>query len=113
MHEAGVIQDALDTALEHAQRRGASRIHRLTLRVGALAGVEPKALAFAFDVVTNGTIAEGATLEVQDVPLVCFCPHCANEFRPAGWIFECPCCGRPTADVRQGRELELASMEVS
>src|SRR5687768_6228171 len=107
------MQDALEVALEHARRRGAERIHRVRLRVGRLAGVVPEALAFAFDVVVQGTMAEGARLEVEDVPVVCFCAACADEFRPDGWFFECPRCGRATDEVRQGRELELASLEVS
>ena len=113
MHEVGVIQDALDVALEHAARHRARQVHRITLRVGPLAGVEPEALAFAFEVVTRGTIAEGARLEVDRVPLACFCPGCAGEFRPDGWVFECPTCGQLTNEVRQGRELEVASVEVS
>jgi hydrogenase nickel incorporation protein HypA/HybF len=113
VHEVGVMQDALEVALEHARRQGAQRIHRITLRVGPLAGVVPESLAFAFDVVARGTIAEGARLEVQDVPVVCFCPACAEEFRPGAWFFECPRCGQATDQVRQGRELELASLEVS
>ena len=113
MYEVGVMQDALDTALQHAARRGASRIHRLSLRLGALSGVVPESLTFAFDVVARGTIAEGATLDIETVPLVCHCVACANDFRPPGWVFECPGCGHLSTQVRQGRELELASLEVS
>ncbi len=113
MHEVGLMQTALDIALEHAHREGAQRIHRITLRVGALSGTMPEALAFAFDVTTRGTPAEGARLEVERVPVVCRCSACAEEFEPPDIIFECPRCGQLSADVRQGRELELASLEVS
>src|SRR5262245_4620940 len=113
MHEVGVIQDALDVALDHAGRATASRIHRLILRVGPLSGVVPEALAFAFEVVTRGTIADGARLEVEHVPIICYCPVCQEEFSPDGWVFDCPHCGRLTSEDRQGHELELASVEMS
>src|SRR5689334_17089072 len=113
MHEVGLMQSAVEAACDHARRAGASRVHRLTLRVGRLAGVEPEALAFAFDVVSAGTAAEDARLEVEDVAVVCFCPECRVEFEPGGPIFACPRCGRPSGDVRRGAELELARLEVS
>jgi hydrogenase nickel incorporation protein HypA/HybF len=113
MHEVSLMQSALELALEHAARQGASRIHRITLRVGALAGVVPEALEFAFDVVTRDTLADGAVLEVERVPVVCSCVDCAVEFVPDTEFFNCPRCGRPSADVRSGTELELTRLEVS
>ena len=113
MHEVGLMQSALDLALEAAAKAGATRIHRLTLRVGALAGVEPEALAFAFEVVTRGTAAEGAHLEMEAVSILCNCCYCSREFESAGPFFDCPDCGRPSADVLRGYELELAHVEVS
>ena len=85
----------------------------LTLRVGALAGVEPEALAFAFDVASAGTPAEGAEFEVVAVPVVCICRGCRCEFRPSDMVFRCPSCGELSRDVQQGQELELARLEVS
>ena len=113
MHEVGLMQGALELAEEQARLRGATRIHRITLRVGRLAGVEPEALAFAFDVVTAGTLAEGATLAVDPVPVICFCAACGREFAPADFVFACPTCGALSGEVRSGRELELLSLEVS
>jgi len=113
MHEAGLMQEALELAREHMTRQGGTRIHRLRLRVGPLAGVVPAALQFAFEALTPGTPAEGASLEIVDVPVICFCPGCAREFPTAGWVFECPDCRQLTDQVRQGQELLLDSLEVS
>jgi hydrogenase nickel incorporation protein HypA/HybF len=113
MHEASLMQATIEIAEEELRRQGATRIHALRLRIGRLAGVEPEALGLAFEVVTAGTPAEGATLEIETVEVVCRCQVCAEEFTPADFIFCCPRCGRPSSDVRRGRELELASLEVS
>ena len=113
MHEVGLMQTALTMALNHAQAVGASRIHDLTLRVGMASGVVPEALAFAFDIVSAGTAAEGAELRLETIPTRCYCPHCQQEFQPADWVYECPNCHDISTDIRQGQDLELASLEVS
>lgn len=64
MHELGITRNIVAIAHEAARGR---RIVRITLEVGALAGVEPRAIAFCFDVVAQGTTAEGAVLDI--VPL--------------------------------------------
>ena len=100
MHEVGVMQSALEIALEQAGRQGASRIDCIALRVGMLSGVVPEALEFAFDVVARGTIAEGGRLVVERVPILCVCAGCGAEFRADDLIFDCPHCRtarRPSA----------------
>lgn len=113
MHEAGLAQTALEVAAARARERGATRIHRLTLRVGDLSGVVPEALRFALEALSPGTTAEGAAFDIAVVPVECHCPACDRLFRPADVVYVCPDCGRLSADVRQGHELELAEVEVS
>ncbi len=113
MHEVGLMQQALELALDSARNQGASRIHRLTMRIGPLAGVVPDALRFAFDLVTQGTQAEGATLDVREVPILCWCADCTLEFTPADFVCACPGCGQLSRDIRQGNELDVVSLEVS
>jgi hydrogenase nickel incorporation protein HypA/HybF len=112
MHEVGIMQEAIEVALAEAARAGADRVVAVRLRIGRLAGVEPDALALAFEVVTHTTAAEGARLEIEEVPVVCLCPACGSSFQPPGWIFECPTCRRLSSDVRGGWELEVAAVEV-
>jgi len=113
MHEVGIMENTLAMALKRAADEGAHRIHRLTMRIGPLSGVVPEALEFAFDVLRRGTIADAATLAVEHVPIICGCSTCRIEFQPNDLFCECPRCHHPSGDVRQGRELELASLEVS
>ncbi len=108
------MESAIDAVLRHARAHAARRVHRIVLRVGALAGVEADPLRFAFDVVTAGTLAAGAELEVQAVPARAYCAACAAEFGvDSGFIYTCPRCGGLSGDIRQGRELELARIEMS
>jgi hydrogenase nickel incorporation protein HypA/HybF len=113
VHEAGLAQEALEVATARARERGAARVHRLTLRVGDLSGVVPEALRFALDALSPGTMADGAAFDIGVVPVECHCPACDRPFRPADVVYACPGCGRLSADVRLGHELELVEVEVS
>ncbi|MBI4662121.1 MAG: hydrogenase maturation nickel metallochaperone HypA [Verrucomicrobia bacterium] len=113
MHEVGIIQNTLDLALETARSSGARQIHQLRLRVGAMTGVVPEALLFAFDVVRAGTIASDARLEVENVPAACWCAICQSEFHSEDSLYECPRCGAMSSELRHGLELDLVSMEIS
>jgi hydrogenase nickel incorporation protein HypA/HybF len=113
MHEVGLMQNALELAFEHARRVGASRIHRLCLRVGELSGVVPEALELAFAAAAPGTPAAGAELFVECVDVICRCDQCGQEFQPEDFVYLCSNCGAINSTVLQGRELELTSLEVS
>lgn len=115
MHELGIMESALSLVRQHATGNNARRVSRVVLRIGVLAGVEPDSLRFAFDVVSRGTVAEGAVFEIEPVSVVVYCPGCRQEFAGAcdGFIFTCPTCGDLCGEIRRGRELELSRIEMS
>jgi len=98
-------------AVDAAKSAGARRILKLRLRIGSLSGVVPEALRFAFDVVCRGTMAEGATLEIEALPAACWCATCSAEFECADFFNECPRCHNVSGELRRGRELEIAAVE--
>jgi hydrogenase nickel incorporation protein HypA/HybF len=112
MHEAGIIQSTLDLAERQARNAGAGLITEVRMRVGRMTGVVPEALEHAFAVLSAGTMAAGARLEVEFVPGAFWCLACAREFEAEGLLGECPACGSPSADPRRGLEMELVSLEV-
>jgi hydrogenase nickel incorporation protein HypA/HybF len=112
MHEVGIVQNTLELARKAAEASGATRINSLRLRVGAMTGVVPEALKFAFEALRNGTMAENATLTVEEVPVRSWCATCQEEFEPGDFIDECPRCRTVSSDLRGGLELELVSMEI-
>lgn len=112
MHELSIMDSALTLALEQARQAGATKVHRIRLRIGALSGVVPEALQFAFEALATGTPAEGAALEIEPVAARFWCQSCTREFESANLFADCPDCHRPSGDLRAGREMELASMEI-
>jgi hydrogenase nickel incorporation protein HypA/HybF len=61
MHELGITRNIVAIVGEAARGR---RVVRITLEVGALAGVQADAIAFCFDAVAQGTAIEGAALDI-------------------------------------------------
>jgi hydrogenase nickel incorporation protein HypA/HybF len=113
MHEVSIMTEALRLAVDAAQSAGASRVLKLRLRIGSLSGVVPEALRFAFDVVCRDTMAEGASLEIEAVPAACWCATCGAEFECTDFFNECPRCHNVSGELRRGRELEIASVEMN
>ena len=92
------MQSALDQVLEKARQAGASRVHAIRLRIGALSGVVPDALQFAFEALADGTPAQGARLLIEDVPARFWCATCSQEFAATRMFAECPDCHRPSGN---------------
>lgn len=87
-------------------------IEKVHLLVGAFTCVEPAGLEFAFDVQTQNTFLAGASLVIQDVPLVAYCHPCQAEYSPTvGEQYACPQCHSPMEDIRSGRELKIDRLE--
>lgn len=112
MHEVGIMQSALDMAIERAQQEQAKQIYRIGLCVGALTNVVPESLEFAFEALTEDTIAKGAKLEVQWVPIACRCASCEREFAASEYDYQCPECRSWETTVIRGNELYLSFVEV-
>lgn len=114
MHELSIATNIVRIAEREAAHAGASTITGVRLRIGALSGVVRDALEFAFDVATEGTMLEGAALTIEDVPVVVYCPDCDAEHElPSPNRFRCPACDARTGDIRQGRDLDIVSLEIN
>ncbi|TAK94348.1 MAG: hydrogenase maturation nickel metallochaperone HypA [Verrucomicrobia bacterium] len=112
MHEVSIMAEAVRLAVESAQAAGARRITGLRLRVGNLSGAVPEAMTFAWDVVRQETLAAEASLSIETVAAACWCATCQAEFECKDFMSECPRCHELSGDLRRGRELEIASVEL-
>lgn len=107
MHEVSLMRNLLEVVEETARREGATRVDAIHLRIGELAGVSVDSLAFAFEILSKGTPAEGGRLECETVPLSARCRSCGAGFRPEDLVFRCPSCGGAEIEVTAGREMEV------
>jgi hydrogenase nickel incorporation protein HypA/HybF len=112
MHEVSICESILDILKETAAKEGAKKVTSVRLRVGEMAGVLEDSLRFAFEVVTKDTLAEGARLDIENVPLAARCRSCGREFRIVGYAFSCKHCDSPEIEVVSGRELLIEDIDL-
>lgn len=117
MHELALMAELQRLAEAALRQQGAQRIHRLQLRLGTMAGVDGEALRLAFAALVSqapaGSPWRGAVLDLETIQARCFCSNCQQPFRPSDVIHACPRCGHLARHLLEGRELDLASLEVS
>ncbi|MGI8478204.1 MAG: hydrogenase maturation nickel metallochaperone HypA [Thermomicrobiales bacterium] len=111
MHELSVMAYLLERVEAHAERLEASKVVAVNLIVGERACVVDDSLLFAFDLLTPGTVAEGARLNVRRTLMRFECPACAGDFHPAHADFRCPRCGTVGTATEDGSELMIESLE--
>lgn len=104
MHEVGLCESVIRTVEQRADGRA---VTALGLQVGTLHRVVPEALEQAFSMVSPGTVADGADLEIVDVPVRAACRDCGRQFPAEDRIVACPDCDSVRVTTEGGDELTL------
>ncbi len=112
MHELAVTQSLLEIALRHAERADAQRIVRLNLVIGELTSIVDDSVQFYWDIISQGTIAEGAELCFKRVQGTLRCLGCGHTFPLSGQDYTCPVCGERQVIAVGGDDFRLESIEV-
>jgi hydrogenase nickel incorporation protein HypA/HybF len=113
MHELSIADALVQHVSEALAGSPPCRVTRVRLRIGELSGVAAEPLAFCFEVVTRDTPLEGATLEIESVPVAIRCDACGQVAElPEAPPFRCPRCDQPSSAIVRGKELEIESIEV-
>lgn len=112
MHELSLIASVFDVLEENARAHGAARVTKVVLQVGRMSGVVPDLLESAFDTYKQGTLAEGARLEIVDVPVRLRCSDCGGEAAREDSDFSCAACGSRRVEIVAGRELVVERIEL-
>jgi hydrogenase nickel incorporation protein HypA/HybF len=112
LHELFVSQSLLQLALQHAEKASAVRINAIDLLIGELSSIIDDSVAFHWDIISQGTIAEGAELRFNRVPAKVFCRDCAEENALKNGQLLCPVCGGNNITPTAGTEFLLQSIEV-
>lgn len=112
MHEMSLAESALQIIEDAARSQGFSRVKTVWLEIGQLACVETDALRFCFDAVTNGSLAEGARLEIIEVPGEGRCSACGNTAAMQEQYGLCPACGSPQLQIVSGDRMRVKDLEV-
>ena len=109
MHELSIADAILQIALNHADER---RIESIEVKIGHLRQVVPSSLAFAFELLTEGTGMDGAELEIESVPAVGRCRACGAVSALDGFPLQCASCDGLHLELLAGEELFVVCIEL-
>ncbi len=113
MHELSIATSIVDAVTESAAGYPGARVLEVRLRLGVLASVIEDSLQFCWSIVTEDSPLASAKLVVRTLPVAIHCAACgADSELPGVQSFHCPACGQAAPDLRQGRELEIESIEI-
>jgi hydrogenase nickel incorporation protein HypA/HybF len=113
MHEVALAEGVLRIVMDAARANAAARVHTVWLELGALSHVEPDALAFCFDAVTRGSVADGAKLEIARIAGAAWCMPCGERVPLAKLGDACPRCGSYQLQVLEGDAMRVKEIGIA
>ncbi|MFH1135135.1 MAG: hydrogenase maturation nickel metallochaperone HypA [Pseudomonadota bacterium] len=121
MHEMPFTQALIELALDKAEGKKILKIH---LRVGWLSSIVPESVQVFFDHLSRDTLAEGAALDFEFVPISLACQACGrvldlpyqpsrNPRQALAQAFRdgCPC-GAGKLSLAGGLGFDVAGVEI-
>ena len=112
MHELAVTENILQIAVQHAAQDNAMRVTTLHLVIGQLSSIVDDSVQFYWDMISAGTMCEGAQLRFERRPALLKCRDCDQAYALNGELTDCPNCHSARVEVVAGEELYLDSIEV-
>jgi hydrogenase nickel incorporation protein HypA/HybF len=111
VHEYSLVESLVSRVEQEARRRQALAIHRLSVRIGELSGVDPELFRTAYETFRAGTICADAPLTVTCVAATWSCPRCRKAIA-RGAVLRCAACGVPAQLDDGGDALTLDQVEM-
>jgi hydrogenase nickel incorporation protein HypA/HybF len=115
MHELPITEGILKIVLKHAELNNVQKVMSIHLQVGKLSDLEDEWIQRYFDYLSKGTVAEGAKLKIERMPVMVQCDACSNSYEAEvaklGDLV-CPGCGEKGGTLLSGREYHIKEMEV-
>ncbi|MFN4285717.1 MAG: hydrogenase maturation nickel metallochaperone HypA [Lacibacter sp.] len=112
MHELSLAQSILSIADKVLPPDETGLVTAVVVQVGALSGVEPEALLFAFDAIKGEGRLARARLVLEHIPGEAICRNCNSRFALADFTAPCPACGSYNRSIVQGKEFRVLRLEV-
>ncbi|MEJ2708005.1 MAG: hydrogenase maturation nickel metallochaperone HypA [Anaerolineales bacterium] len=112
MHELAVTESILEIAIRHAPARDQVKITDLYLVIGQLSTIVDDSIQFYWDIISEGTIAQGARLHFRRIPAELSCQNCGHHYAPSDEVLACPNCSSVQIKVVAGEEFYMEAIEV-
>ncbi len=112
MHEFPITQQIIKIAEKHAKDNNAKAVTKIKLVVGEYSGFIGESIQMYFDVISEGTLCEKATIEIEGVKPKLQCRNCGKYFARQPMSFACPYCGGEGGPSDIGKEFYIDSIEI-
>ena len=135
LHELSVATSIFEAVLEVASKHSAKKVLEVNIDVGELTLLNPDQLALAFEVLSKGTVVEGAKININVIKARARCNKCGEEWNlnlsymtptmshvmamtcpacdlKAFFRGVCPKCGESDFDFISGSELVIKSIRI-
>jgi hydrogenase nickel incorporation protein HypA/HybF len=112
MHELPVTESILKITLRHALTHEAKKVTDIYLVIGEWSSIIDDSIQFHWDILSDNTIAKGATLHFERIPVELLCNACAQVYAPTDKELICPKCESSNISVTKGDEFNINSIEI-
>ena len=113
MHEVGLVEGAIRTAVSVMQAAGASSIERMTFAIAPGGHISPEAVETLFSSLSAGTPANGAQLAFEALDQEFGCWECGHTFTASEREPVCSACGGRAVKPLLASELVLKFVDVA
>ncbi|WP_297023686.1 hydrogenase maturation nickel metallochaperone HypA [uncultured Dialister sp.] len=111
MHEYPVTLEIVRIAENTAREKG-GLVKAIHLVVGEDSGFIGESIQMYFDVISEGTLCEGALLTIKDIKPKMKCDRCGRLFERKRFSFTCPYCGGDGSPTEVGKEFYIESIDL-
>lgn len=112
MHELAITENIIKISSEEAKKYNAKKVKSINIKMGTLSDLIPECIQSYFDIASEGTIVEGATLIIDKIPINMVCNNCGKKSNIYTATFKCSYCGSNKIKLIGGHEFYIDSMEV-
>jgi len=121
VHEVSVMSDIIKATLSELSKHNVAGVEELILVIGDLTNLGEEQMSFAFEIMTKGTMLEGAKLTIENEPIRLKCKICefdgpAEIIKNEGYdhtipVLSCPKCNGPVT-VTEGMACMVRSIKI-
>ena len=111
MHELSIVEGILEAVIPEVEKYDVNRVLSIKLKIGELSGVVPDCINYYFDIASKGTIAEGAKIVIERIPIRIECRDCGYDGTISLGRHKCPKCDGTNFRIVSGKEYFVDSVE--
>lgn len=121
MHEFSMTSRLVESVLQEARKKKATRVLQVHLVLGKLTLLGREQVRFAYQLLTKGTILEKSRLRITENEPVVYCEGCGYNgaisyvddplYHISVPTFSCPRCGKPVR-VKEGHECLIKTIRM-